>query len=206
MQSPQITLDLPLGQAPHTVRRLPCRAAASHFHIPVFHATFVPHAIPRPPHTRAASPYGIMVSPYNHTPDAFPHTFSADPPYNPQAPKNPTPNLERPAFRRRRSHANRSHEHPGPALPVLQIKRQPGPLRFPAPASHLRRSTIQPVYSNTPGSMGVSVRHRFAMRRRHRRRSRGLHSSPPEGGLRHGSPGSRGRPDPAKVRRCAVYP
>ena len=51
----------------------PCRAAASRFHIPVFHATFVPHAIPRPLHTWAASPYGIAVSPYNHTPDVFPH-------------------------------------------------------------------------------------------------------------------------------------
>ena len=97
MQSPQITPSLPLGQAPHAVRRPPCRAAASRFHIPVFHATFVPHAIPRPPHAWAASPYGIAVSPYSHTPDAFPHTFSADPPYNPQAPKNPTPNPERPA-------------------------------------------------------------------------------------------------------------
>ena len=51
----------------------PCRAAASRFHIPVFHATFVPHAIPRPLHTWAASPYGIAVSPYSHTPDVFPH-------------------------------------------------------------------------------------------------------------------------------------
>ena len=74
-----------MGQAPHAIRRPPCRAAASRFHIPVFHATFVPHAIPRPPHTWATSPYGIAVSPYNHTPDAFPHTFSADPPYDPQA-------------------------------------------------------------------------------------------------------------------------
>ena len=61
-------------------------------------------------HTQAVSPYGIAVSPYSHTPDAFfhtfsqiltgrpsPHTFSADPPYNSQAPKNPTPNPERPA-------------------------------------------------------------------------------------------------------------
>ena len=74
-QSPRITPSLPLGQAPHAIRRPPCRAAASRFHTPVFHATFVPHAIPRPPHTWAASPYGIAVSPYNHTPDAFPHMF-----------------------------------------------------------------------------------------------------------------------------------
>ena len=75
MQSPQITPSLPLGQAPHAVRRPPCRAAASRFHIPVFHATFVLHAIPRPPHTWAASSYGIAVSPYGHTPDVSPHTF-----------------------------------------------------------------------------------------------------------------------------------
>ena len=149
MQSPQITPSLPLGQAPHAVRRPPCRAAASRFHIPVFHATFVPHAIPRPPHTWAASPYGIAVSPYNHTPDAFPHTFSADPPYNSQAPKNPTPNPARPRFRPRkcprqdtptdslnlrvgwRRHLLHSHGHAcvgtGAHAPCLP---QPYPVRF----------------------------------------------------------------------------
>ena len=88
----------------------PCRAAASRFHIPVFHATFVPHAIPRPPHTWAASPYGIAVSPYNHTPDAFPHTshqipigwssphmVSADPPNNTARSKKLILNSTRPA-------------------------------------------------------------------------------------------------------------
>ena len=57
------------------------------------------HAIQRPP-TQAASPYVFALSPYNHTPDASPHTsrqipigrpslhtVSADPPYDPQAPK-----------------------------------------------------------------------------------------------------------------------
>ena len=77
--------------------RSPCDSAAS------------PHMGP--------SPYGIAVSPYNHTPDAFPHTFSADPPYNPQAPKNPTPNPERPAF----------------SAPQMSALRHPN--RFPEPAS-----------------------------------------------------------------------
>ena len=92
-----------MGQAPHAVRRPPCHSVASH--------------------TQAVSPYGIAVFPYGHTPDASPHTswqipigrpFSHTPhqiphslaispygfrgsPYNPQTPKNSTPNSTRPA-------------------------------------------------------------------------------------------------------------
>ena len=86
-------------------------------------------------HTQAIFPYGIVVSPYNYTPDAFPHTlhqisigrpsphtFSADPPYNPQAPKNPNPNPKRPAS--------------GAADPQPTLTN-----RYPGPASHLRKSS-----------------------------------------------------------------
>ena len=92
-----------MGQAPHAVRRPPCHSVASH--------------------TQAVSPYGVAVFPYGHTPDASPHTswqipigrpFSHTPhqiphslaispygfrgsPYNPQTPKNSTPNSTRPA-------------------------------------------------------------------------------------------------------------
>ena len=45
-------------------------------------------------------------------PDASPHTFSADPPYNPQAPRNPTPNPERPAFRPSKSSAGQPQHIP----------------------------------------------------------------------------------------------
>ena len=98
--SPQIAPSLPLGQAPHAVWWPPCRAAASRFHIPIFHATFVPMRFCGLPHT-GHLPIGIAVSPYGHTPDASPHTsrqipigkpsphtVSADPPYNPQSLKN----------------------------------------------------------------------------------------------------------------------
>ena len=75
MQSPQITPSLPLGQAPHAVRRPHAEPPPPASIFRFFYATFVLHAIPRPPHTWAASSYGIAVSPYGHTPDAFPHTF-----------------------------------------------------------------------------------------------------------------------------------
>ena len=261
-QSPQITPSLPLGQAPHAVRRPPCRAAASRFHIPVFHATFVPHAIPRPPHTWAASPYGIAVSPYNHTPDAFPHTFSADPPYNPQAPKNPTPNLERPAT----GHANPQPTLPNrcpeptlqsskpsagqfqqmlqtcdwgvPSPPARTVTHAHGqghactamfiPLRvmYTAMASgrisdetsvRRRRSPTNPakqtsrtcvtsprIYASnlsTQKPWGAWAWRRFATRRR---RGPALRPARRPAAQARGSPGSRGRLDPAKVRRRSV--
>ena len=140
MQSPQITPSLPLGQAPHAVRRPSCRAAASRFHILVFHATFVPHAIPRPPHTWAVSPYGIAVSPYNHTPDAFPHTsqqipigwssphmVSADPPNNTARSKKLILNSTRPAFQFHKSPTNPVKQTPWTCVTVQQIKRRPSP-------------------------------------------------------------------------------
>ena len=143
MQSPQITPSLPLGQAPHAVRRPPCRAAASRFHIPVFHATFVPHAVPRPPHTWAASPYGIAVSPYNHTPDAFPHTSQQIPigwssPHMVSAIHHTIRKLQRirPQTRRdqRSGSANPqpiqlSNRYPEPALHLQQIQ---APAKFTA--------------------------------------------------------------------------
>ena len=73
---------------------------------------------------------------------------------------------------------------PRPARPVHSNAHPANLLKFPAPARGAWR--------------------RFAMRRR-QRRSRGLHSSPSEGGLlRRGSQGNRGRLDPAKVRRCGA--
>ena len=79
-------------------------------------------------HTQAIFPYGIVVSPYNYTPDAFPHTlhqisigrpsphtFSADPPHNPQAPKNPNPNPERPASGAADPQPTLTNRYPGPA-------------------------------------------------------------------------------------------
>ena len=118
----------------------PCRAAASRFHIPVFHATFVPHAIPRPLHTWAASPYGIAVSPYSHTPDVFPHIsqqihIAGPSPHtirklqksdfhfgenSGSCPTNPQPTL--------------SSKHPGPALQSSK----PSAGQVPANATDLR--------------------------------------------------------------------
>ena len=65
-------------------------------------------------------------------PDAFPHTFSADPPYNHQAPKNPTPISPRPAF-------------PAPHIPnrpATQIPRIPHPhIPNQNPQIHVRSCT-----------------------------------------------------------------
>ena len=105
----------------------------------------LPHAIPRPP-TQAISPYGIAVSPYNHTPDASPHTSRQIPigrPFSHSHTKSP---IARPSPHMIRklskagfhfdetsgsSSANPqptlSSKHPGPALQSPQTKRRPSP-------------------------------------------------------------------------------
>ena len=68
-------------------------------------------AVPMPdafPHTFWQIPTGRL----------SPHTFSADPPYNPQAPKNPTPNPERPATGPANPQPIMHNRFPEPALPA----------------------------------------------------------------------------------------
>ena len=138
-------------------------------------------------HTQAISPYGIAVFPYGHTPDAFPHTFwqiptgrpsphtfSADPPYNPA---NQTP-----------TSSGKSH------MPARWVAPAPPALTSSRPWSYLHGyahtctamasghafdetsadgfggSTLQPnLLKFTAPTRGAWAWRRFAMRRRRRR-------------------------------------
>ena len=118
-------------------------------------------------HTQTApsisSPHpSARLSPYAGA--VLPYVFTASP-HSHQASKIPTLVSARPAFSGPTNQAPTGlHKFPASsagAVPHVQAEHQ-------------------------PTEISVRVRHRFAMRRRHRRRSRGLHSSPPGGGQLRG--------------------
>ena len=91
--------------------------------------------------THGPSPHTVSrVSPYNHTPDAFPHTsqqisigwssphmVSADPPNNTARSKKLILNSTRPAFQFHKSPTNPVKQTPWTCVTVQQIKRRPSP-------------------------------------------------------------------------------
>ena len=211
-----------MGQVPHAVRRPPCRAAASRqnsrkcakpacchlFAYPAFPviSTF-PIRFPRFP-TQAISPHA-----------------TADPPYHTQASKTwlQSRRDQRPAPQIPRQSGSRIF--PGPVYPVSTHPQPTSPHKSCIHTSPTGKSTSAPALpwrASQPAETSGWLTQTYAFYqltqipcadegdmasatalRRHR--SGGLHSSPPEGWLlRRGSPGNRGRLNPAKVRRCGA--